>query len=378
MRVAIDYGDVAERADGAGRALRALRAGVPAMWRILRNHGIYLGRGTAATIAFLYPGQGSQYVNMLAGLRASDPIVGQTFQEADQGSGSIPDADAGRALTDWVFVPSEDPDVLARAEQRLLAIDVAQPAMLTAAFAVTRLLAAYGVRPDMVMGHSLGEFAALVTARALTTLRAAIEAAVEGAHARIRRMVRVLGDDPGAMVAVLAPLPEVERTIAAVGGYIAVANVNSNVQVVVGGATGAVDAAVTAFAAAGRTTIRLPVSHAFHTPVTPTYDPLKKQLLELGFRPPALPTVANATGDFYPVDGHAVQESLDLACREVDEPVQFVKGLHALYVAGARVFVEVGPKRVLHGFAEDVLGSAYDDVLVLFTNSPKLADAVAF
>jgi hypothetical protein len=59
------------------------------------------------------------------------------------------------------------------------------------------------------------------------------------------------------------------------------------------------------------------------------------------------------------VDGDAVQVALDLACREVDEPVQFVKGLHTLYAAGARVFVEVGPK-VLHGFAEDVLASAYD------------------
>ena len=69
---------------------------------------------------------------------------------------------------------------------------------------------------------------------------------------------------------------------------------------------------------------------------------------------------------------------LDYAGRQIASPVQFVKGLQTLYDAGARVFVEVGPKKALHGFVEDVLGSEHDDVVALFTNHPKVADDVAF
>jgi len=83
------------------------------------------------------------------------------------------------------------------------------------------------------------------------------------------------------------------------------------------------------------------------------------------------------TGDFYPASGTA-ETVLEFAGRQIASPVQFVKGLQTLYAAGARVFVEVGPKKALHGFVEDVLGSEHDDVVALFTNHPKVADDVAF
>ena len=85
--------------------------------------------------------------------------------------------------------------------------------------------------------------------------------------------------------------------------------------------------------------------------------------------------MANVTGEFYPADATS-ETMLDYLGRQVASPVQFVKGLHTLYEAGARVFVEVGPKRALHGFVEDVLGE-HDDVLALFTNHPKLGDVVS-
>ena len=87
--------------------------------------------------------------------------------------------------------------------------------------------------------------------------------------------------------------------------------------------------------------------------------------------------MANVTGEFYPVPADT-ETMLEILGRQIAEPVQFVKGLHTLYEAGARVFVEVGPKKALHGFVEEVLGSEHDDVLALFTNHPKLGDIASF
>ena len=133
--------------------------------------------------------------------------------------------------------------------------------------------------------------------------------------------------------------------------------------------------AVAAFQAAGMNASRIPVSHAFHTAiVAPVSEPLRAVLRRLNVRPPSLPIVSNVTGDFYPENADA-DTMLDLLGRQVASPVRFVDGLHTLHAAGARVFVEVGPKKALHGFVEDVLG---DDVLALFTNHPKIGDVASF
>jgi acyl transferase domain-containing protein len=124
--------------------------------------------------------------------------------------------------------------------------------------------------------------------------------------------------------------------------------------------------------------VRIPVSHAFHTSiVAPSSEPLRQVLRRLDVRPPAKPIVANVTGEFYPAEA-TVETMVDILGQQVASPVQFVKGLQSLYDAGARVFVEVGPKKALHGFVEDVLGNHHDDVLALFTNHPKQGDLASF
>ena len=113
--------------------------------------------------------------------------------------------------------------------------------------------------------------------------------------------------------------------------------------------------------------------------MAPVSEPLRRTLSRLQLHAPVLPIVANVDGEFYRADGpDAAGRMLDALGRQVASPVQFVKGLHTLYEAGARVFVEVGPKRALQGFAEDVLGSEDDDVLTLFTNHPKTGDLPSF
>jgi acyl transferase domain-containing protein len=369
VRVAIDYGDAAELAAKAGKAVAALRSGNPATWRMLRVQGVHLGRGPAPKVAFLYTGQGSQYVNMLRPLRDREPIVADAFAEADR----IMTPLLGRPLTSYIFVDPSDTDAVRAAEQQLLQTEITQPAVLTADLALTNLLAAYGVRPDLVMGHSLGEYGALVAAGALS-----FDAALEAVSARGREMAHLDIADRGAMAAVFGPLEEIERTVGTIDGYVVVANVNSTSQAVVGGATAAVERTIEALRAAGLTARRIPVSHAFHTSiVAPVSEPLTNALRRLELRSPQRPIVSNVTGEFYPT-GAGVDAVLDLLGRQVASPVQFVAGLRTLYAAGARVFVEVGPKKALHGFVEDVLGGDHDDVLALFTNHPKLGDEVAF
>ena len=178
------------------------------------------------------------------------------------------------------------------------------------------------------------------------------------------------------MAAVFAPLAEIEKIVAETDGYVVIANVNSTAQAVIGGATAAVEAAVERCQQRDFQTAMLPVSHAFHTSiVAPASEPLRRTLERLELRPPEIPIVANVTGDLYPMGPDVVPEMLDLLAAQVASPVQFVQGLRTLYDAGARVFVEVGPKKALQGFAADVLG---DDVVALATNHPKLGDTTAF
>jgi acyl transferase domain-containing protein/acyl carrier protein/NAD(P)-dependent dehydrogenase (short-subunit alcohol dehydrogenase family) len=368
-RLAIDYADAAELADKAGKALKAMQAKQTAIWKALRPAGIFRGQGPAPKAAFLYTGQGSQYVNMLRSLRDREPIVAETFAEAD----TIMIPLLGRPLTSFIYVDSADEPAVAQAEQDLMQTAITQPAVLATDLALTRLLAAYGIVPDMTMGHSLGEYGALVASGGLP-----FADALEAVSARGREMTRVSMADNGKMAAVFAPIGEVERILATVDGFVVVANINSEQQAVIGGASKAVEQASEKLLAAGFNVVPLPVSHAFHTTiVAPASEPLRRTLERLHLQSPCVPIVANVDGQFYPTGFDAPAKMLDILAKQIASPVQFIKGLQTLYGAGARVFVEVGPKKALQGFAEDVLGKQ-GDVVSLFTNHPKLDDTVAF
>jgi acyl transferase domain-containing protein/NAD(P)-dependent dehydrogenase (short-subunit alcohol dehydrogenase family) len=369
QRLAIDYANGTELADKAGNVLKALAANQPAVWKALRAQGIFRGQGPTLKVAFLYTGQGSQYVNMLKSLRAAEPIVAGTFSEADRVMTPL----LGKPLSEFIFVDHTDANALAKAEDDLRQTAITQPAVLATDLALTRLLAAYGIEPDFTMGHSLGEYGALVAAGGLPFVDS-----LEAVSARGRGMTQVTMEDNGRMAAVFAPIEEVEKILKTINGYVVIANVNSNRQAVVGGASKAVEQAMEAFQRAGYEVAALPVSHAFHTSIVAgASEPLRQVLQRLHLQSPRLPIVANTNGEFYPTGPDVVAKMLDILTQQVASPVQFIKGLRTLYEAGARVFVEVGPKKALQGFAEDVLGGN-GDVVSLFTNHPKVDDIVAF
>ncbi|HVN06357.1 MAG TPA: beta-ketoacyl synthase N-terminal-like domain-containing protein, partial [Bryobacteraceae bacterium] len=368
-RIAIDYGDAAELATKSGAAVKALQANQPAVWKALRAQGIFRGQGPAPKVAFLYTGQGSQYVNMMRALCDAEPIVAETFAEADR----IMTPLLGKPLTEFIFVDQTDAAAVAKAEDDLRQTAITQPAVITTDLAMTRLLAAYGIQPDMTMGHSVGEYGAMVAAGALP-----FEDALEAVSARGREMTRVSMEDNGKMAAVFAPISRVEEMLKSITGYVVIANVNSTGQSVIGGSSAAVAEAAEMFLKAGFNVVELPVSHAFHTSiVAPASEPLRRMLQRLRLQSPRIPIVANLDGEFYPTGPGVAPTMIDMLAQQVAAPVQFVKGLQTLYNAGARVFVEVGPKKALQGFAEDVLGDK-GDVVSLFTNHPKVAEVTAF
>ena len=202
----------------------------------------------------------------------------------------------GRPLSEVIFVDAADPGAVAQAEEELRQTAITQPAVLAADLALTRLLAAYGIRPDMVMGHSLGEYGALVAAGALP-----FADALEAVSARGREMTRIALEDNGMMAALFAPIEEIEKILKTIDGYVVIANINSNQEAVIGGTSKAVEKAMEAFQKAGYNAVPLSVSHAFHTSiVAPAAIPLRQTLARLRLEPPGLPMVSNVTGEFYP------------------------------------------------------------------------------
>jgi len=181
-RLAIDYADASDLADKSAKALKALASNHPVVWKALRAQGIFRGRDPATKVAFIYTGQGSQYVNMLRPLYAAEPIVTATFAEANRVMTPL----LGKPLTEFVFVDQDDPKAVAKADEDLRQTEITQPAVLTIDLALTRLLAAYGIKPDMTMGHSLGEYGALVAAGAMP-----FENGLDAVSARGRGMTRV-------------------------------------------------------------------------------------------------------------------------------------------------------------------------------------------
>jgi len=365
-RVVIDFGNHDELLDRLKKAQKAAGFDSPAAWKSLQAQGVFRGSGPKpGKIAFLFPGQGSQYVNMGREL-LSEPAFAEVIKEGDAVMTPI----LGKPLTSYIYVDANDPDALKKAEYDLMQTAITQPAMLMLDAALCRLLKEYGFEPDMVMGHSLGEYAALNAAGVMPFAEA-----LEASAARGAEMSRVKVDDNGWMAAVMAPLDVVLSTLNEIDGYVIPANINSYNQVVIGGASKAVERVIEVFTQKGYQAQRIPVSHAFHTRiVAPASGPLRKQLDRFHITPPRIPLVANVTGEVYPT---TVEEIKDILEKQIASPVQWVKGLETLYREGVRCFVEVGPKKALKGFVDDVLGSK-PDVVSLFTNHPKTGTLQSF
>jgi [acyl-carrier-protein] S-malonyltransferase len=300
-------------------------------------------------LAFLYPGQGSQRVGMGAALRASDPSL------FDRHLGLADDI-AGLPVSRWCLEGPMD---------RLTRTEVSQPALYALALALTEVAREMGLEPDCVAGHSLGEYAAAVSAGALD--------AEDGMRLVVRRsrlMAAVQAQRPGAMAAVHGLDSDRLEALcrrAAAAGPVAVANLNTPRQTVVSGSPAGVDRLCELAAEAGGRAVPLPVGGAFHSSaMAPVRTALHEETAAIAWRDPAVPLASNASGGLVTEAG-AVRAAL---VAQVAEPVRWVECMAALTGAGCTTFLELGPGRVLAGLAR----SASRDLEAATADSrPKLA-----
>ncbi len=290
--------------------------------------------------AFLFPGQGAQYAGMLGELACVFPEVSEALDDAPE-------------VAAWIHpAPAAGADV-GDADARLQATERAQPALGVVERGALALLRSFGIDADAVAGHSYGELAALYAAGALDA-----SALDRASRARGDALAAAAdaggGGDRGSMLAVLAPVADVERLLVEENLELVLANRNGPSQSVLSGATSAVEAAEEACAARGLRAVRPSVGAAFHSPlVAEAEERFAAALADIDVRVPRIPVIANTTAEPYPGSAPAVA---DVLARQPVEPVRWVQSVEALYAAGMRTFVEVGPRATLTGLTGRILG----------------------
>ncbi|MDJ0817288.1 MAG: SDR family NAD(P)-dependent oxidoreductase [Desulfobacterales bacterium] len=338
-RLLIVGGQPGECKDRLKRAREILESGTLPVEQ--NRNGIYLGGPQApGKLAFIFPGQGSQYPGMGRDIVCTFPAALEALQAADKRSKSK------ERLSDLIFPPpAYDPQHRLSQETQLRRTDNAQPGIGAISLAMLKVLREFEIEPDAVCGHSFGELTALCAAGwigenaflDLAALRGQLMAAAGGDQ-----------DSPqGAMLAVQAPLDEIETLLADSKRNIVLANRNSPAQGVLSGATADIREIEQICKSRNFGVVRLPVSAAFHSQqlkgaVQPFFKALQKVLID----PSAIDVFSNTTAVSYPVDPESAR---NLLSQQLVHPVNFAGEIDQMYEAGIRTFVEIGPKAVLTG-----------------------------
>jgi len=291
------------------------------------------------SLAFIFPGQGSQAPGMGRGLAESFPAARAVFEEADEA--------LGFRLSELCFGgPAEE----------LQLTENTQPAILTVSVAALRAMESEGFpRPDFVAGHSLGEYSALVAAGALS-----LGDAVRVVRRRGRYMQEAVPVGEGAMAAVLGADLEAVRAACdearREGEVCDPANINSPGQIVIAGSAAAVERAIPLLKARGaKRAVPLKVSAPFHSALMlPAQERLAADLAGVEFKDPRVPLVTNVDARVVRTAGEA-RESL---VRQVSRPVRWRESVELLASEGAETFVEVGPGKVLSGLVRQTAPGA--------------------
>ncbi len=299
----------------------------------------------AAKIAFMFTGQGSQYPGMGADLYCDEAVFAAAADECL----ALLDDTTAHDLRTLVFTAAK---ARPEDEQRLQRTETAQLALFIMHYALARLLGSLGVHPKMMIGHSIGEYAAACLSGVLSLPEAVGLVALRG---------RLMGAmPPGAMLSVAADIADMP----AWPPHVAIAAVNAPKLSVVAGPTEAITAYEASLGEAGIGCRRLQTSHAFHSEMMePMLPEFRAAAAGIAFKDPEIPYVSSLTGTF--VNASNVRDP-DFWARQIRNPVQFAKGCAALVAEGVTLVLEVGPGRSLSSLARQCgLAAQGIDVLTL-------------
>ncbi len=343
-RLAVVAGSVKELQQKISRVPPQLRSGASEF----EEPDVYCGesRDMSGRVCFIFPGQGSQRVNMLRDLLVAFPECQALSEQTD----TLLEGWYDKSLSDYVYPQPVFSNKDRRLQKELLDdTSIAQPALAAADLTALELLKSFGIYPAFTAGHSFGEYIALTAAGVIKQDDAIRLAALRGKISKVAS-----SENSGRMAALQADAATVDALLKEAGTRAEAANFNAPRQTVIGGPMQDIDICLAVARKKGVKAVRIPVTAAFHTSfMQPAADELAIELEKIPFARARLPVYSNTTAGLYPKTPRAIRNRLS---RHICKPLDFVSQVNNLYDAGASIFIEAGPGRVLCGLVDRILG----------------------